>query len=698
MTRTFIDEHSSLLHSGISRRIERRTRLLVSGLALLLLFTGGVACVAIILRLLRSSRTLPFIIRPLILSEEYDAIIIGGGPAGSVVAKLLSDDPWRRVLLIEAGNASQTQLGGQGARLKSPYNLKRLTPFDIPFYWTSVANTRHLHWAYPDVNVAKALGGCGIHNAMLYVRALPSDLDSWHMENWTWKKALEIYMAIEDYDGPNSSYHGTQGFVRTSPPALKTNLSKEFINACEQVGIPWTADFNQPHGRFGAGYYHFNTRDGIRESAAKTFLGPILDRQTAESTRGNLRLMLDTTVTKIKINEMNVTEGVEVCYGNGTVQIIRLAKHGEVIVTAGAINTPKILMLSGLGHRDMLKKVGLPLKKHLPLVGMNLQDHPVVGMTFECKHPQVIDLKAALDSYFMATNSKDTNASSFGPFGSAGLSAGAFFIPPGATLPQLQLSLFPRNSEPHMSNSAGLVHATEVVITIALLHPLARNRVVLVRDDDDSVDDNKSDDHLIPRIVSEVPESKPEHLRAGDVWKISWAIGVVRDITSILAKKGLIGDEISPGVGINSSEDLDKWVLNSVFRNSHWVGSASMAMTEDRGVVDSHLRVFGIQNLRVADASVIPLIPNGNVHSSVVMVANRAAQILRQDEMEYRRHDFQTARRLGQVYRQLGAVYGGKQEIYEKLEDKARRNKKGIWSQGRKMESSSDYKARMRVS
>ncbi|KAJ8517533.1 hypothetical protein ON010_g18309 [Phytophthora cinnamomi] len=188
-----------------------------------------------------------------------------------------------------------------------------------------------------------------------------------------------------------------------------------------------------------------------------------------------------------------------------------------------------------------------------------------------------------------------------------------------------------------MSNSAELNHVTEVIITIALLHPLARNRVVLVHDSDNSVDDNDIDDHLIPRVVSEVPESKPEHLREGDVWKITWAIGVVREIAAKLDEKDLIGKEITPGADVTATKDLEEWVFNSVFRNSHWVGSASMGTSEEKAVVDNHLRVFGIKNLRVADASVIPLIPNGNVHSSVVMVANRAAQILREDEADYRR-------------------------------------------------------------
>ncbi|KAG1707890.1 hypothetical protein DVH05_024541 [Phytophthora capsici] len=628
-------ERSPLLHPERFLHVNRRTRILVSGLGLLLLLAGAVTCIALVLRVLRGA-TAPAPLTPLIFPEEFDAIVVGGGPAGSVVAKLLSDDPWRRVLLIEAGNASQMDLGGKEA-IPSSLNTKGLTPFDVPFYWTNVANTPSLHWAYPDVNVAKALGGCGIHNAMLYVRALPSDLKRWKMDGWTWEKALDIYMNIEDFDGPNSSYHSKQGFLRTSPPAVELDLSREFIEACVELGIPRTTDFNAPSGRYGAGYYHFNTRDGVRESAAKAFLGPILDTKTGESTRENLRVMLDTTVTKIGINDENVTEGVEVRYGNGTGQLIRLAEHGEVIVTAGAINTPKILMLSGLGNHDTLRKAGLPLKKHLPRVGMNLQDHPVVGMIFECEAPRAVDLKADLDAYFEATNDKHTNASSFGLFGSAGISAGAFLIPPGATVPEIQLTLFPRKSEPHLSNSADLHHMTEVVITIALLHPLARNRVVLIHDEDDSVDDNDIDDHLIPRVVSEVPDAKPEHLREGDVWKISWAIGVVRDIARKLAEKDLVGCEISPGADLVSAKELNEWVFDNVFRNSHWVGSASMAKTEEEGVVDSHLRVFGIQNLRVADASIIPLIPNGNVHSSVVMVANRAAQLLREDEAEHRR-------------------------------------------------------------
>ena len=135
----------------------------------------------------------------------------------------------------------------------------------------------------------------------------------------------------------------------------------------------------------------------------------------------------------------------------------------------------------------------------------------------------------------MATNARDITASSYGLFGSAGLSAGAFLTPPGSTVPEIQLTLFPRKSEPHICTTATLNHATVVVITVALLHPLARNRVVLIHDEDDSVDDDYVD-HLVPHVVSEESEGEAEHLRPGDVWKISWAIGVVRNITSKLGK------------------------------------------------------------------------------------------------------------------------------------------------------------------
>lgn len=549
--------------------------------------------------------------------EEFDVIVIGGGPAGSVVSKLLSDDPTRRVLLIEAGDASQVELGGD-RRIDAATNIKNFTPFDVPFFWTSVANTRPLHWEYPDVNVARALGGCGIHNAMLYVRAIPSDLKRWNMPTWTWEKALEIYMQMESFDGPNVPYHGTSGPVRTSPPSFTDELSKQFLDACEEIGVPRTADFNAPGGRYGAGFYHFNTREGVRESAARRFLGPIFKER-----RPNFMVMLNTIVKKIHLNEdATRATGVDVEGIDGTLQTVHIADGGQVVVTAGAINTPKVLMQSGLGHADDLNLLEIPVKKHLPRVGMNLQDHPVLALSYENPIAEPLDLQQAMNTYFNATLNPNASASSFGLMGSAGISAGAFLIPPGGTIPEIQLTFFPRKSEPHVSKTSTLDHSSHILITVALLHPSARNRVILTTEDEKE---------YIPRVMSEVPAEEPEHLQPDDVRKLTWGVSVAREIAAALARKGAIGTELLPGPAVTTTDDVMQWVPNAVFRNSHWVGSASMGNSAEDGVVDYKLRVFGVDNLRVADASVIPKIPNGNVHSSVLMVASHAAELIRAD-------------------------------------------------------------------
>ncbi|DAZ99368.1 TPA: hypothetical protein N0F65_005270, partial [Lagenidium giganteum] len=551
---------------------------------------------------------------------QYDAIVIGGGPAGSVITKLLSDDSWRRVLLIEAGDASQHALGGTDA-IDSPLNSGNLTAFDVPYFWTRVANTPELHWDYPDVNVAKALGGCGIHNGMLYVRAIPEDLSNWAMKSWTWEKAMQLYVNMEDYNGPDEAYHGKGGIVRTSMPAVQDDVSEKFIEACVSVGLPRSPDFNAPGGRYGAGYYHFNTRNGVRDSAARTFLGPLL--QPGQE-RANLKLMLNTKVAKIDLNQAGTAAtGVTIHReDDNSTRTVRLAKHGQVILTAGAINTPKVLLLSGIGDPHDLSVLGIPTKRVNSRVGVNLQDHPVLGMTFKSLSQSPINIDDDLARYFKARENEDENPTSYGRMGSSGISVGAFLIPPGSTIPGIQLTFFPQKSEPHLSNSRELNHTSEVLVTVALLTPEARNRVVLT----------SSDHHASPRVVPEVPEGNTEHLSGSDVWKLSWGVRVVREIMADSSLADVVGPELTPGPAVVTDEDLNKWIYGAVFRNSHWVGSASMGHSERNGVVDHRLRVFGIPNLRVADASVIPVIPNGNVHSSVLMVASHAAQLIKEDE------------------------------------------------------------------
>ncbi|OQS00684.1 choline dehydrogenase [Achlya hypogyna] len=534
---------------------------------------------------------------------EFDLIVVGAGPAGSVFASKIVQATNFTVLLIEAGDASQRELGGEtfisfhGKEM--PY-----TPFDVPYYWSDVSRLTDYHWNVPNVLIAKALGGCGIHNAMLYVRALPSDIVAWGLApTWTWPKALAIYLATEAFAGPKVEHHGYDGIVQTSAPTQMDGLSNQFLAACTQRGVPTSSDFNAPNERLGAGTYHFNIRHGMRESAAKAFLGPFIAKKLPEEVHNRLHLWLNTTVERVDL-EGGVAKGVFVHTANGGTQYIA-SKRG-VVLTAGAIHTPKLLTLSGVAAANVLEALDIPVQVDAPLVGGNLQDHPAIAMTFAASHPLQINFSLAWDDYLETRG---------GWLSTTGLSAGAFFASPGRTVPDLQLTFFPRKSEPVWATREP---GEEVLFTIALLSPEARNRVVVTSK-------NASEPC---RVDSEIPEAASEHLSEADARRLLFGIAIVRDLAIAPALAPLLGGENMPGAALESDDELVAWVYANVYRNSHWVGSAKMGSDASNSVVSASLRVWNTSNLFVADASVIPVIPNGNVHSTVVMVATHAATLI----------------------------------------------------------------------
>ncbi|KAF0731473.1 hypothetical protein Ae201684P_006674 [Aphanomyces euteiches] len=535
---------------------------------------------------------------------QFDVIVIGGGPAGSVVASKLIELTNLSVLLIEAGEATQKSLGGTHFININSQSMP-YTPFDVPFYWNHVAHMETFHWNVPNTFLAKALGGCGIHNAMLYVRALREDIETWNMKpTWTWETANDIYLATEAFDGPKGlDFHGYNGRVQTTRPELTEPLSQAFLDGCKQLGFPTSSDFNAPGERLGAGWYHFNIRNGVRDSAAATFLQPLLENRPP-----NFQLALNSMVEKINIDEATgraVSVNVRLSTGKSTT----IEANRAIVLTAGAVHTPKLLTLSGIASKDVLANLDIPVVADLPLVGNNLQDHPVIAMTFQATSPLNINLTAAWEQYIASKN---------GRLSTTGLAAGAFLTTPGGTSPELQLTFFPRLSEPQWSTEAP---ENQILITIALLAPEARNRVVVVS--------NQIDTPVI--ITPEIPQATNEHLTPLDAHKLVHGIRVVREIAATLALSQFAGAEIMPGLKVTSTDDLIEWIYATAYRNSHWVGTAKMGTSPSNGVVNQRLQVMNVSNLYVADASVIPIIPNGNVHSTVVMVASNAAKILADD-------------------------------------------------------------------
>ena len=526
----------------------------------------------------------------------YDYIIVGGGSAGAVLANRLSANSYCQVLLLEAGPVDWHPMIHMPAGVAELLKRKWTNWFFQTAPEPELEN-RRLYWPR-----GKVLGGSSSMNGMIYVRGHRNDFDRWAQlpgcEGWSYDEVLPWFRKSEHYVGPASPWHGTDGELGVSPPQSGLELFDTFLAAAEQSGLPRTQDFNGEQQE-GYGHYQLTIKDGIRQSTARCFLPKAVRR------RPNLHILTGAHVTSLVL-EGNEVKGVNVlCRGRSMTFHATL----EVLLCAGACQSPQILMLSGIGDPALMEPHGIAVQHKLPGVGKNLQDHLDVSVQYHCTQP--VSLYKLTRPYHAFLVMMQYYLSGKGLGGCDGLETGAFVRTSLAgDEPDIQLHFVPAFMIDH-ARDPGPGHG--FMLHACQLRPESRGQISLW-----------SSNPLAP------PRIEARYLtQTRDMDVQVEAVRICRDILNQKAFDPYRGEEFMPGAALSSRQEIESYIRRYSETIYHPVGSCRMGAADEEGaVVDNQCRVHGLDGLRVIDASVIPQLPGGNTNAPTIMIAEKIANRL----------------------------------------------------------------------
>lgn len=527
--------------------------------------------------------------------KAYDYIVVGGGTSGSYIAAKMAEQG-ASVLVLEAGGSDRNPL----IQMPAGY-VKLLNAARYMWFFQSVRQEQ-LNGRTPVIPSGRVIGGGSSVNAMVYIRGQSTDYDRWVEatgdESWRYERLLPLFRAIEGNNRFNDDLHGSEGPMKVSDPLHVNELSRAYVQAAQATGLPFKADFNRGQ-QTGAGFFQLNTHNGRRCSAADAFLYPATKTGLIDISSGSL-------VHRVRI-ESGRAKSVIFSRGNAVTEI---EAQKEVVLCAGAIATPKILMLSGIGPQQHLKTHGIDVVLDRAGVGENLQDHTEVPVLAFCNGKY---------GYFgqdrgwnQIRNGLQYLLFKSGPVTSNGVEAGSFFDPDDfsndAKIQQFCIpSVYLDRGTTDLKPSYG------VTINSCVLRPASRGTVRL--------GSGKAD---------EQPLVNPNYLSDPEDLRLSVAgLRQARRVLNSAPLKHMVDREIFPGTGKDTDEELAKHARAFVKTVYHPVGTARMGREDDPyAVVTSDLKVMGVEGLRIGDTSAMPNIISGNTNSTTLVIAAKAVEAM----------------------------------------------------------------------